>query len=319
MPNRTFLPVLLVWAAAVPSLFASATDNPLLRLVPARVELVSGIAAPRSGQAAGRILAGTVGNNQDFDDCLALLGVDGGRSIEEVVEADASTASGDLSDHLLLLGGRFNEDAIYKAAIENGAARDEHEGIELLVIPPFQRSRRPTKDVRWLAVLNDSIVVYGVPAMVGDALARFARNAGIDPGLQRRVAQFRRDIDSWTRIAMPSPLLQLHLAFYMPATFLNTALTGVDELAVGIHYGRKDRVDFMIHRRVRYDPGERLFTRAQLVPASLTSVHGFQVARVPADQNSVRGSFTVRAAEFDRWLASVAQTPAPARVMQKKK
>ena len=83
----------------------------------------------------------TENNNRDYDDCLALLGVDGERAINEVIEAAASSNTGDLSDHLLLVAGHFDRLGIFKAALENGSTRAEYNGEQVLVVKPFDREK----------------------------------------------------------------------------------------------------------------------------------------------------------------------------------
>jgi len=89
----------LAFLAGAPTALASAApvDSELLRLVPAGVQIVSGISDPGTPSSTGRLLVVTENNNRDYDDCLALLGVDGEKSIKEIIEAAASSNTGDLS------------------------------------------------------------------------------------------------------------------------------------------------------------------------------------------------------------------------------
>jgi hypothetical protein len=307
MPNLShkFLSMLVFLAAsATTSAFAAPADSQLLRMVPAGAEIVSGIADPGTRGATGRILADIDNNNRDFDDCLALIGIDHDKAIDEVIEVASSTEAGDLSDRLLLLSGRFHHGTIFKSALEIGATRNEHDGVSLLVIPPFQREQRRSEQVRWLAILDDRILVFGTPGMVANALDRYVHDERTDPILVQRLAQLRSDANSWSVLAMRPPMLAAHLALYPLSKSWQDALRDVDELAVGIHYGHYDRVEFVLHSRDGNHIGQ-LLTRVQLVPASLTSVRSLHVERLSTDENCIRGSFTVRVTELDSWLKSV--------------
>jgi hypothetical protein len=121
----------LVGTAAA-SAAAAPVDSDLLKLVPVGAQIVSGISDPGTSSTTGRLLVVTENNNRDFDDCLALLGVDGEKAINEVLEADASSNTDDLGDHLLLLAGHFDRSGIFKAAVENGSTRAEYSGEQVL-------------------------------------------------------------------------------------------------------------------------------------------------------------------------------------------
>src|SRR6516162_545313 len=103
---------------------------------------------------------------------------------------------------------------------------------------------------------------------------------------------------------MRPPMLAAHLALYPLSKSWQGALRDVDELAVGIHYGHYDRVEFVLHSKDGNHIGQ-LLTRGQLVPASLTSVRSLHVEKLSAGENCIRGSFSVRVTELDSWLKSV--------------
>jgi hypothetical protein len=101
--------------------------------------------------------------------------------IEQVIEVASSSFSGDLCEYLLLLAGSFNHRSIHKAALENGATILEHDGVSLLAISPFQREQQQFNRARWLAILDEKILVFGTPAMVRNALDRYLHNEQTDP------------------------------------------------------------------------------------------------------------------------------------------
>ena len=85
-----------------------------------------------------------------------------------------------------------------------------------------------------------------------------------------------------------------------------TLLRRVSNIAVGVHYGSKERVDFAIGT----DSAEAAIALAaamggqsQLMPIAGTLRTRF--AGVSVEQNEVRGSVRVKDKEFDGWLAAV--------------
>jgi hypothetical protein len=316
--NRLSWLVLLVAGATV-SASAAQRNGTLLPLVPPGAEIVSGIANPGTPGASGRLLLVTDSNNRDFNDCLALLGIDGERAIEQVIEAASSPFSGDLSEYLLLLAGSFNHFSIYKAALENGATSLEYDGVSLLAISPFQREQRRLNGARWFVILDDRILVFGTPGIVTSALDRYVHNEQTDPILARRLGQIHADVDSWSVIAMQPPLFERHLADYPFSAAWKAELKDVDELTVGVHYGRLDRVDFVLHTHEGSESAGRLLARTLLFPASMTSVKQFRLDQEPIDSDRIRGSFRVQDKELDRWLSSVDNTAAADQQMASKR
>jgi hypothetical protein len=277
----------------------------LLRLVPAGAEIVAGIADPGTPFAAGRLLLVTENNNRDLDDCFALLGVDAGNHFEGVVEVASSSSAGDLEDDLLLLAGRFDGHRIFRAALENGAARAEYDGVELVVIPPFPREEKQMWAVRWMAILNDNTLVFGVPGMVKKALDRHQWNDAADSQLIERLAQMHPDVNSWSLIAMASPMLERHL---IPSVFPESwreILTGADGFALGIHYGRTARVDFAIHTRTSTVAIDSQWKQGKVIPAGWFPASETQKPSMSVGQHDIRGSFSVREKEFNASLVSI--------------
>jgi hypothetical protein len=273
----------------------------LLDLVPSGAELVAGIADPGMPITGGRLLIATDNNNRDLDDCFALLGVNDGRTIEEVIAVASSSPQGDLNDHLLLAAGHFDSTRVFRSAIENGATRTLYNGTNLLVVRPFSREQQQISQVRWPAIVNERTLLFGVPSLVAEALDRLHRSEPTDPALLQRLGQLHSDVNSWSVIAMAPERLNEHLASYaLPQSILKDA----DEVAVGIHYGRVARVDFAVHTRDATLIGGFL-TRAQPIPTSVSSAVKLHLQTDPVEIDYIRGSFTVREKEFDKWLAFV--------------
>lgn len=292
----------LLVSAVAAGASAEPVDGDLLKLVPTGAQIVSGISDPRTSSSTGRLLVVTENNNRDFDDCLALLGVDGEKAINEVIEADASSNTGDLDDHLLLLAGHFDRSGIFKAALENGSARAEYNGEQVLVVKPFDREKYSMNSVRWLAILKNRVLVFGVPGMVARTLDRYERNEPADAILVQRIARLHPDINSWSIIAMPPQMLTAHLALERVPASLETILKDADEVELGTHYGRVARIDFSIHS-AGGDRSGGLLSRAQSILASFASAPRSHSQVGMEEESRLQGSMTVPEKQFDQWLA----------------
>lgn len=302
LPQEFLCGLALVAIAAAGSAAAAPADGDLLKLVPGGTWIVSGISDPGTSSSTGRLLVVTQNNNRDYDDCLGLLGVDREKAINEVIEAAASSDTGDLSDHLLLVAGHFDRLGIFKAALENGSTATEYSGEQVLVVKPFDREKYSMNAVRWLAILKNKVLVFGTPGMVARALDRHVRNEPADAILSQRIARLHPDVNSWSIIAMPSRMLTAHLEG-IPAS-VEMMLADADEVELGIHYGRKARIDFSIHS-ASGDPSGQLLSNAQPILASFTSELRPHLQVGMEEQRRLHGSMTVPEKQFDQWLASL--------------
>jgi hypothetical protein len=296
----------LLAGAVAASAATSPAENNLLRLVPGGAQIVSGIADPGRSSATGRLLVVTKNNNRDLDDCLALLGVDGDEAINGMIEVASSSIAADLSDHLLLVSGHFNGTRIFRAALENGSTRITDNGHTLLVIRPFDREIPSMPDVRWIAILNNRVLVFGVPSMVTIALSRYERGEPADPILLERLARLRPDVDSWSIVAIPPATLIEHLAVPTVPVSLEAMLKNTDEVELGIHYGRTARIDFSI-QTCGSDSSRQLLSRAQLVLAGFTRDTHSHLQVETDGQRRIHGSVTAQEKVFDQWLAALEQ------------
>jgi hypothetical protein len=295
--------LMLLVSAATASASAAPVDGDLLKLVPGGAQIVSGVSDPGTSSATGRLLVVTENNNRDYDDCLALLGVDGEKAISEVIEAAASSKTADLSDHLLLVAGHFDGIKIFKAALENGSTRAEYNGEQVLVVKPFDREKQSMDAVRWLAILNNRVLVFGVPGMVARTLHRYERNEPADAILLQRIARLHPDVNSWTIIAMPPQMMAAHLALESVPASLEAILKDADEVELGVHYGRMARINFSIHARAG-DLNGGLRSRAQAILASFTADPHSHLQIGIEDQSRFHGWMTVPEKQFDQWLAA---------------
>jgi hypothetical protein len=139
----------------------------------------------------------TQNNHADLMDLQSIIGVDPTREIRRSIFVDASGTQGFLSDHSLLAGGHFDARHIFKSAQENGATENEYLGIPVLVIQPLERDKGISDDVRWLAVIDSQIAVFGSIPMVREELARYRARSPADLSLIWKLSHLRPADQSW--------------------------------------------------------------------------------------------------------------------------
>ena len=307
LPQEFLRGLALLVSAATASAPAAPVDGDLLKLVPGGAQIVSGISDPGTSSSTGRLLVVTESNNRDYDDCLALLGVDGERAINEVIEAAASSNTGDLSDHLLLVAGHFDRLNIFRAALENGSTSAEYDREQILAVKLFDREKNSTNAVRWLAILKNRVLVFGVPETVARTLDRYARNEPADAMLLQRIARLHPDVNSWSIIAMPPQMLTAYLALENDPASIETILKDADEVELGIRYGRMARINFSIHTSVG-DLNGGLLSRARTIKASFPPEPHSHLQIKVEEQGRLHGWMTVPEKQFDQWLAVLEQS-----------
>jgi len=157
--------------------------------------------------------------------------------------------------------------------------------------------------VRWLAILKNRVLVFGVPGMVARTLDRYERNEPADAILVERIARLRPDVNSWSIIVMPPQMLTAHLAIESVPASLEAILRDADEVELGVHYGRMARISFSVHtRRVGLNSG--LPSRAQPILSSFTPNPHSHLSIGMEEQSRLHGWMTVPEKQFDQWLAA---------------
>jgi hypothetical protein len=285
---------------------ASPQNSKLLALVPEGAQIVAGIEDPHNPMSTGRLLLVTHSTNLDFNDWVGLTGVDPDRRADEVIEVAASSANGELYEHLLLVAGQFDRERIFRAAGQNGVPTTEYRGQILLVVEPFAREQQEINGTRWMAILGDHTTIFGSPLLVRQALDRYLNRSNPDPLLLKRLGQVNADVNSWNVLVMSAPLLHRHVAPGQLHAAWTHILDGADELTIGIHYGSTDRIDFA----VRATSGQRLSDLAEnlaeprIIAASSSAGMHPRFRNLSIEEGRLRGSLLLPGKEFDRWLAS---------------
>jgi hypothetical protein len=290
----------------VRALGSSPAEDRLLRLVPANAAIVAGIQDPHHGDQSGRLLIVTNNNNADVSDWIALTGVDGRQQVDRLITVAMPSPRGDLAEHLLLARGSFEGGRILNQAERNGGGRSEYRGVRIVELKPFQREEKEMIDTRWLTVLDDNTAIFGTPTIVKSALDRYLSSSGADAALVKQLMTLRRDVNCWSILAMPGAVLARHLRAGVVDETGAMLLRRISNVAVGMHYGSKERVDFSIGTNspeAATALAAAMDGRSHLLPIADRLQTRF--SGVSVEQNEVRGSVRVKEEEFGSWLAAV--------------
>jgi hypothetical protein len=296
-------PFLLFSAAGMA--FAVSPDLRLLQLVPPGAQIVAGMSAPTSHGQPGSLLLLTNNNLVDLKDFFALSGVDSSRNIHQVIFV-AGSSSGNLAEHSLLISGHFDGDRLFNAAVENGASESEFKSIPILVLQPFERDRGNFKDVRWLAVLTSSVVVFGTISSVQQELDRHLGGSAADPSLVQRLIRLRRVDETWCLLAGSSRNDEIRLLLDSFDPMLAETAHDGDTFQFGIHYGRLVEFEYELTAPSSVPPSAVSNALTQVVnrptlkgPALLSG------AGLTGDKSTWHGMVRVSRARYDAWVGEV--------------
>ena len=290
----------LVWST--PAVLAA--DQRLLSLVPPSAESVTGInnRIARGHHPAFALV--TDNSFADASDFSAISGVDQDIAVEQVILVGNMRAIGTHAEHSLLASGHFDKDRIFKSAIENGAGAAEYRGVPIAVLSPFSRERKYFHDLRWLAVLDDKIILLGTLGQVREELDRYLNKADADPFLRHKVAQLDRDDMSWSlvpRLVQSGDTLR---ALESLDPRFATLIHEGDTLLLGIRYGRRVRFEYEVTSSDRSLPLNSHSTVQSLRDDTRISNSLFPAPR----QNgaSVRGKLEISRNHYEEWLVNIA-------------
>ena len=308
--KAVFAPVLMGLLAS--GAWASPLSSRLLPLVPSGAAIVAGFENHGNSSAHGHLLLTTRNNRLDLEDFQSMAGVDSNRAFEEVIEVATATPSGHLSEHLLLVGGRFDRERIYGSLELNGAKSQMFRGLKVLLIRPFARERGDMLETRWLVILESKTALLGTPLMVQEALLRKEDHALPDSVLEERLRLLRRDVHSWNVLAegLRAPT---RIDFAQPHSRWAQLQEGADVLMVAVRFGSKIRVDFSIHADAA--EGAEFFERkAQVFADALADVPREdrtsagpkgRLGNLVLQSNRVQGSVEMSFHQFERWCERV--------------
>jgi len=226
---------LLVHSAAA---FGFAPDPRLLQLVPPESKVVAGVrSSPAPGQLTGMLLV-TRNNEIDRDDFLALTGGDLSLRINEAIFLAAGGPDGQLIEHSVLVGGHFDRDAIFRLAANGGATRQNYRGIAVLAVHPFTREAGSMRDLRWLAIPDQSVAILGTVASVQRELDRWIASSPADPEFLERLSRLDERDETWCLLPPPRPDGPVANILSSLDARLGALVVGGRTIQYGIHVGR---------------------------------------------------------------------------------
>lgn len=296
--------VLALTMVSVGSGSASPLNNKLLSLVPPGAEIVAGFENYPDPHRHGQLLLTPHNNRLDLADWQAIAGVDPKRNYQEFIEVTSSGKDeGLLSEHLLLVAGRFDRERIFKAVELNGSERSQFESEPVMVIKPFAREKGEMMDTRWLVILENRIGLFGTPLIVQRALSRYAAHADIDMPLMERLSQLHRDVSSWN-VIVSAPKAD-EKVIVRSASSWNRLLLDSEVLMVAARFGPKVRIDFSVHANGEH--GAEFFNQKAEFFAEVfrdevpRDIRKWRMANVQLDAGRVQGSVEMSKKQFEMW------------------
>jgi hypothetical protein len=243
-PNRTLAMLLFLLGSAARTW--ASPDPRLLSLVPPGTQIVAGVSNPMlHGRTDGFLLMSNedVVDHRDF---LSLAGVDDSLTIDQMLFVAGGSDTSKSGEHGLLMSGHFDQARIFKAALENGAGVSEFRGIRVLVQRPLGRELATFKDVRWLALIDSTVALFGTISSVQQELDRHLAGSAVDPSLMQKLARLRPDDATWSVLGAVKPNDQVkHVLGSLDPTLSNLVQDG-DSVQFGVRYGKQVEVEYEI-------------------------------------------------------------------------
>jgi hypothetical protein len=286
----------------------ASPDPKLLSLVPPGTQIVAGMTTqvPR-GRPDGFLLVGQ-SNAVDRSDFLSLVGVDDSRIIHQIIFAAGGADPSTLGEHSLLVSGHFDQKRIFRAAVENGARLSDFRGIRVLVQKPLPRDLGTLKDVRWLAVIDSTVALFGTISSVQQELDRQLAGSAVDPSLMHKLARLRRDDATWSVIRTVERNDKVRHALGSLDPILANLIHDGDSFQFGVRYGRKVEVEYEIKSSssAPAQANSNSLTRT-LVGGNLTGSSLLPLHDMTGDSAPLRGVVKVAMTRYTAWLDEVAR------------
>jgi hypothetical protein len=303
--NRT-LATLFFLLISVEMLSAATPDLALLSLVPPGAQIVAGITNRPSPGKPGSFLLITRNNVIDHADFISLAGVDDSMIIRQMIFAAGSSDTSKSGEHSLLTSGHFDQARIFRAAVENGATVTEFRGFRVLVQHPFEREVGTFKDVRWLAMIDSNLALFGTRYSVQQELDRHLAGSAADPSLMQKLDRLRRDDATWSVLAMFKFDDEIEHALGSLDPDLASLVHAGTSFLFGVHYGRKIEVEYE-GTVPSSEPAQtiRLSSLESLVAGNLKGSSLLPHPALVAERASVHGVVKVAMDRYAAWLAEV--------------
>jgi len=231
--------LLLFPFSAVVAANSLPSDLRLIQMVPPESQVIASMLSPKPGAEPGSLLLITGNNKIDLEDFFAVTGADASRRIHQVVLVAAAAGDGALSEHSLLVSGHFNRDAIYRFTESGDARTESYRGQDVLIVPPLVRERSRFKQLRWLAILNSDIAIFGTQESVRRELDRLIAKSRPDPSLMERLSRLGRNDETWCLLPTPSGGGIIASVLDKLDPRLAAVASEGGSMQYGVHFGRR--------------------------------------------------------------------------------
>ena len=275
------------------------SDVRLLQMVPPESQIIASMLRPTPEGKPSCFLLITTYNKIDLEDFYAVTGADTSRVVHQVVLVAAPGIDGTLSEHSLLISGRFNREVIFRLA-ESGSARlDSYRGNAILVVPPLAREHRAFKQVRWLALLNSDIAIFGTPASVQKELDRQIANTLPDPILLERLSRLDRHDETWFLLPAPSSSRIVEGVLNKLDPRLGEVAREGGPMQFGIHFGSRVEITASANVGAR---GNSNFAGDQLDAPSIPAHSFLAISRAGLDDDAKVAVVKMSQHRYEEWL-----------------
>jgi hypothetical protein len=306
--NRT-LAMMFFPLISVEMLLAAPPDLTLLSLVPPGAQIVAGITNRPSPGKPGSFLLMTRNSVIDHRDFISLAGVDNSMIIRQMIFASGGSDTSKFGEHSLLISGHFDQARIFKAAVENGATVTEFRGFRVLVQHPFERELGTFKDVRWLAVIDSNVALFGTRSSVQQELDRHLSGSAVDLSLMQKLDRLRRDDATWSVLGMFKFDDEIEHALGSLDPILATLVHAGTSFLFGVRYGRKIEVEY--EGTVPSSESPHTYANSSMESLVAGNLKGSSLLPHPdltGERASVRGVVKVAIDRYAAWLAEVDRT-----------
>jgi hypothetical protein len=297
--TKTMLLLFVLFNAAVAA-SALPSDLRLIQMVPPESQVVASMLRPTPEGQPSRFLLITIYNRLDLEDFYALTGADASRLIHQVVFVAAMGGDGKLSEHSLLISGHFNRDAILRSAESGKATTESYRGQSILVVPPLARERDRFKQVRWLAILNSDIAIFGTPVSVQHELDQQIANSRPDPMLMERLSCLGRDDETWFLLPAPSSSGFVESVLEKLDPKLGAVAREGGPMQFGIHIGRRVEITASSNIAARGNSNSEDDRPAAQLPPAHSFLAGSQVG-ADGDGKEI-AAVKISRRRYDEWL-----------------
>ena len=284
----------------------SSTDLRLLQLVPPDSAVVAGMANSSAQGRENSVLLMTHDNKRDLDDFFAVAGGDATRKFHALVFVKDGADHSKPGGHSLLIGGHFDREVIFRFQ-SIGAVRKDYRGVGVLVVPAFAREQDSFNEVRWLAILDAEIAIFGSVESVERELDRWIDRQPTDTLLLEKFNALNRHEDTWCLLAAVPPGGLAEIALGKLDAKLGDLATEGRPLGYGIRFGRK------IEIIVSADPPANRTRSAADDPRGVKGMAALNFLASSTRSEAASSVVKVSRRRYEEWVAGFgARDPHPA-------